>query len=428
MDKDFYIECGCGYQMYFTDKEIGATQSCFNCGFSLKVDSPNTTSDNNPTANIEVKTKSSQPKTYSSPFEDDEEPDTPVLPISSTFQPKAMAEPDTANDDRTVYSNAASAFGDLDEEEEDVEEAASSNQPDPSLIREYEGPEHSNRYRQVDETEKCPRCGNPFRGDWDKQSINGHEICYICSNQATKGMPERADTNKFNAAGVDYLEEGQKQIAGLEHDIKVEGTHAGGVEKFWLFDPESDQFRVMLYVLALSTIMITLYAVFFMDSGSSNPGDYSTVAYQAEVSGEASQPLPVWGKVLLVGWTIIEYFTTFVVTVFLILYLSERMPHDHFGMDIFTTILALSPFFISKILMSLVVYFIGSDPSAVTAMAAMIALLRIGGIVLTIMTLMNLLDFRIRDFFYMIIVDGIVGHIMSLIGALVYAGIAQVAL
>lgn len=419
MDKDFYIECGCGYQTYFTNKEIGSEQSCFNCGAVLEVKAPNSVEDNNPTKDVEIKTKVAQPKSYSSPFEDDDEPDAPVLPVSTTFQPQSLAKDDSADEDVRAFSNATSAFGDPDADEEVV---STSDEPDPSLIREYEGPEHSNRYRQVKETETCPRCGNPFRGDWDKQSINGQEICYICSNQATEGMPERADTNKFNA-GVDYLEEGPKQLAGLERDIPMDGTHAGGVEKFWLFDPESDQFRIMLYVLALGTILVTLFAVFFMDSGSSNPAQYQASSPQEELP-----PLSFIGMVLWAGWTIIEYFATYVATVYLILYLTERFPHDHFGMDILTIVLALSPFFISRLLMYGMVLIMGDDPTTITFVAAFGALVRVGGIVLTIMTLMHLLDFRIRDFFYMIIADGFVGFFMSQVGLLIFGAIAQVAL
>ena len=63
--------------------------------------------------------------------------------------------------------------------------------PDASLIRSYEDPEHSNAYQDVQNAEACPKCGNPYRGDWDKQNINGEAMCYICSSQATEQIPER---------------------------------------------------------------------------------------------------------------------------------------------------------------------------------------------------------------------------------------------
>ena len=428
MKKDFYIECGCGYKTYFTAIEIGTTQACFNCGASLDVDRPTENQVlNTPTFNEEAfatPKRVAPPKTYSSPFEDedDEDPDSTDLPMSASFAsigryvetPELPLDPD--------YAQASDAF-----EDDDTVHPTTPTQlpPDPNLIRQYEGAEHTNRYQKVDDAATCPRCGNPYRGDWDKQTINGEEMCYICSNQATDGMPKRDHIKKFS--GTDLLEEGPKQIAQLDRDIPMTDSHAGGIEKFWLFDPESDNFRTMLYVLSFGTIILTVFLVLFTDSITPPPSQADYTAAQAANPVQAP-PLPILGRFILMIWKVFSVMGTLVGSVYLVLNLTDRMPHDKFSRDITLITLAVAPYIIGEIIIGAMVVAMGGDYLTESLGRAIAVFIRIAGALITIITLTNLLDFRIRDFFYMLIIDGFVAWLFTLAGLFVYAGIAQLVL
>lgn len=419
MDKEFNIECICGYIIHFSEKDRGTTQECQFCSADVLLD-PDTPINppESPDTPLNLQTSTPPKKTYSSPFEDEDEPEVhSSLPIATHQTPyKKPDEPTVANDS---YAAVVSAFDDPDAPDEE----GISDKPDPDLLRSYEDPEHSNRYQKLDETQKCPRCGNPFRGNWDKQTINGEDICYICSNQATEGQPERKAITKFTA--TDHLEEGPKQYASLNRDAETVKGHAGGVEKFWLFNPESNEFRTMLYVLAFGTILITLFFVFTTDMDMS---DQASQPVAQSTQDAPTAPLPFWARSIIAVWEIFCAIFSLLGTIYILLRLSDRMPHDEWRRDLTLITIAVSPLIIGDILIQSIYVFLDTDKLSQIAALISTKIIFIASVLITLFTLTNMLDFRIRDFFSLIFLNLFVAFLLSLLSLFVYAWIAHFAL
>lgn len=428
MPDGFYITCECGYELYIPEADVGTEQECINCGAELDthpsaVSAEKESAKEDVVAPLEVSSfvdsEHSEYKnpTASSPFEDDGEPDAPA-PL--TPQPVAPATPPLQPKDPPDY--AASIFEDDSDEEE--ERLAAVNRPDPSLIRTYHDPEHTAAYQGNTETETCPRCGNVYRGDWDKQQIGGKTICYICSNQAVDGIPERLKQKRPIAPNP--VTQNQNWSASVNTEIP-EGPVE---EKFWLFDPESNEFRIMIYVLAFGMIILTLFLVVFTDMDMPSQSDQSIAEYESEagttIDGEevVEPELPGWATSIYWAWRVFIIFAGQFLSIYVVLMLTDRLPHGNIIKDFVVVGYTM-------LLLGIVtaIYFAFASTIGQTMMGPLLMMIvNVVCLLPCIWIMINVLGFRIRDFLYLMFISGFVHSFLHLISLFFYAGLAKVAL
>lgn len=419
MGNENYIACECGYDIFVSPHLRGKTIECPMCGNEVDTNAPPPPVEED--ADVTEPEEIVAPKEVlhfddtsrdewgagsGSPFEDNEGPDPVYAPQS----------PRSESDEPEVVEPTYSADAFVDEDDEDLEEDV--NAPDPSLIRTYQGAEHTNAYQDVDESEKCPNCGNPFRGDWDKQQVGDQVICYICSNQATEKVPDRI----LNKVTVNEKSDAEKSWAFSPNATIPEGPIE---EKYWLFDPESDGFRKMVWTMALGLPIITLIVLNTEDFSPPRTSTNVDALQRQEAQGDVSEPgLPQWATVtywLIVGiMGYVGQFSSF----YAVLYVTDRLPHGEFKRDALVigyTLLLLTG-------MSVVYFGIGSYLSEFPA--GFIFMFLIGALLALIMIKMVIdsLDFRIRDFLYLALISGPVHAFLALPASLIYAALAAIAL
>ncbi|MFP6581989.1 MAG: hypothetical protein VCD00_05465 [Candidatus Hydrogenedentota bacterium] len=411
MSNDGYITCECGYEMFLPKERIGRRVECIHCGAMID------TSQNKPGPRTVPEFDTSSPKSdrietpslSSSPFEDGDEED--LRPsVSYSAIPKATPE----IQDEPQYN--PSAFEDDDEEEVDADAPPA---PDASLIRSYEDPEHSNAYQNVQNAETCPKCGNPYRGDWDKQNINGEAMCYICSSQATETIPDRI-LNKPTVAPDPVT--AMKDWTG---SVNAEIPEGPMEEIPWFRDPESKGFRHMIYWMAFSVIAVTVIAVITM--GFEGPPTAPSSPIVADPNASEQLPmLPQWATItywiMVAGMRVAGLFLSF----YLVLSLTNRLPSGDWKGDCITIGFCVFCLFIGSSAYFAVLYF-ASDIDPIASLLTIILATICGGFA-AILIVMNTLDFRIRDFIYLAFLSGPVHGFMTLPATFIYAALANIAL
>ena len=413
MPEGFYITCECGYEVYLPAANVDTEQDCINCGAALDTRPTSIKLEKDSaalefiapleeTGYVDPDARRSGPR---SPFEDDDSLD---LPREPRVRPKETPVPKDSTPD-----HAASLFEDPDD---DIEEQLVSHRPDPSLIRNYHGAEHKAAYQGNTETDTCPQCGNVFRGDWDKQKVAGAIICYICSNQATDAIPERLKQDRSVAPNHDT------QSNNWSMSVNTEIPSGPIEEKFWLFDPESENFRRMIWVLAFGMIALTIFVMIFTDSvpaPSQSSDKYSTTAGSAE---EVS--LPGWANAVYWAWRIFIVFMGQFLSIYVVLSWTDRLPHEKLSGNILT--IGYAMFLLT--LVTIVYFGLATTVGESMMGRVLIMMVRVITGFPMIWILISVLDFRIRDFFYLIFITGFVYSFLNLISMFVYAGLANVAL
>jgi hypothetical protein len=423
MPEGFYITCGCGYEMRIPEADVGADQECVNCGAELDTQPSALTSEKDSAkedvvAPLEVSSfvhnqrPAGTKPIISSPFEDDDElgKPTPSTPPASTPPSPRSEEP---------LDYAASIFEDDSDEEE--ESLASVKKPDPSKIRVYHDPEHTAAYQGNTETETCPRCGNVYRGDWDKNLTGGETICFICSNQAVDGLPER--WKEKQPVAQNPVTQSQNWSASVNVDIP-EGPIE---EKFWLFNPESDEFRVMIYVLAFGMILLTLILVVFTDLEMPVQSDQSVADLESgpTVAADVAEPeLPGWANAIYWSWQVFIIFAGQFLSIYMVLRLTDRLPHGKIINDF--------------VVVGYTMLLLGMMTALYVLFASTIGRYMMGPLLMMIVNVVcllpciwimrHVLDFRIRDFLYLAFISGFVHSFLYLISLFFYAGLANIAL
>lgn len=397
MPEDRYITCECGYDIYVPEAKQGSVIECLLCGAdndtAVRLPGERTLSDIPPP-------RKEAPSPSASPFEGDDDEPVASRPSIAEHQSDQEASP-----------YAASAFED--EDEEDIID--DSPKPDPALIRAYHDPEHSNAYQNVHNAETCPSCGNPFRGDWDKQNVNGKTLCYICSNQATEKIPDRIiqkETVKPNPI---------TENRGWSDSVNVDIPTGPIEEKPWFRDPESKQFKRMVYWLSTGLIVVTLIAVFTTDY-SGTPQAPTSIG--AEDSTAPLPTLPQWATItywVLVGCMgFLSQFAGF----YVLLALTDRLPNGDFVGDCISIGYCMFWLTIASALYFVTAYYIAPMIMGTVLMMGVSVIFGFTLIVLVI----NLLDFRIRDFFYLAMINGPVYALISIPASFLYTALAKIAL
>jgi hypothetical protein len=396
MTGDGYITCICGYELFVPVERQGRLLECLHCGAEIDTSPENI-------HGREVAAPSD------SPFEDG---DTPTQ--RNTQRPMVPREP--------VSEFSASVFED--ENEVDEEEV---DRPDPALLRVYTDPEHSSAYLNVQNAEKCSRCGNPYRGEWDKQVEGDKTICYICSNQATEKIPNRILQRGAVAPNLDTARAWDTSLNTQIPDGPIE-------EKFWLFDPESGPFRSMLYWMIAGLLLVTVASIIYSGLDAPSPSSSrsaGTVVVQDDGAVGALMPkagaepeMPQWAIVLV--WLIIGLsgFVAQFFTFYAVLLLTNRLPHGEWKRDVM--IIGLTEVAVTGIIVAnlTVGYFLSAFLTGI--LGYMMSTVFFG--FLWFITVINMLDFRIRDFFYFAVLSVPIYLLLSLFTSFIYAAIAAVVL
>ena len=426
MPEGAYITCECGYELFVPAQNIGSVQDCINCGHPIDTH-PRGVAPEKDSVHQEHVVPLESPSPFDtrqsefsnseskSPFEDDDDADT-GSPFDARTESVVDREPGATPslegrnqggvDPRPDY--AASIFEDVDEQ---VQDRADNPPPDPALLRQYRDPEHKAAYQSTTDQEKCPRCGNLFRGDWDQQKIGDETICYICSNQATDGMPDRLKEENVVVPNADL------ESRDWSGSVNVEIPEGPIEEKFWLYNPESRELRIMLYVLAFGTIFITAFVFMFTDSEPRVPSE-------GVVSAEPLPELPPWAVGVYYALQIFFAFIGQFFAFYLVLKLTDRLPHDHFGRD---ALLISGTMFMLGIFTAL--WFILAATIGQTLMGPVLMIMaNVICMIPCILIVIHMLDFRIRDFLYLMFMTVFAQSMTGLISMFFYGALGAIAL
>lgn len=207
-----------------------------------------------------------------------------------------------------VSSAVEQAFGG-DDDDEDVAHPTFANPEPPrhSPMREHDpiaaGPE------------KCVRCGRPFRGDWDEFETAEGTICYVCSNLAVEGIPERVRKDQ---------EAAQPAVArtpASDRLIEKEAPPRPPEQTFLGYDTSSPEFRRWLIGAAIATIAI---AWLIMITGWGAP----ETPRGPSASAPSAEDIPVE---LGIAWSIVFRLARYAVlglTIYLVLWWRNGLPHE----------------------------------------------------------------------------------------------------
>lgn len=164
--------------------------------------------------------------------------------------------------------------------------------------------------------EKCAECGRDIRGAWDRIETEKGVICYICSNQAVQGVPERVKTGTTQRRELN------------ERDLVVEPVEEEFEERVaWYKDTESLEFKRVIFFLAVLTLMLAGY-FFFFDDGAPVATDTPDTASIPEV-----EITPFTGAVFQ-AWHIFSFVMSLFLGVYASLRMNDATPHGRLVADV----------------------------------------------------------------------------------------------
>jgi hypothetical protein len=295
MSEKLQITCVCGYENWVGPEHLGETISCAMCGADLAVDEaaaagqfqsvdadefaedePAPESPTNPPhrqplppdgVTLEERVEAQRKKRGRplSPFDADEDEDGP--PDMTQARSNALAVP------RQPKPRVRNPF-EADEPEPEKpsgsgpftlapQSTAKSGVSYTELMDETRPKERRDRHVVVQTIsphdapsgEKCSQCGREIRGSWDRFEVEKGVICYVCSNQAVQGVPERLKVQKTERRELSERD----LVTGPIQELPIE-------DEPWYKDPESPEFKRVVWFLALFTLLLGAY-FFFFDSG-----------------------------------------------------------------------------------------------------------------------------------------------------------------
>jgi cytochrome c-type biogenesis protein CcmH/NrfF len=415
MSDDLYITCECGYEIQVSPDALGTTLECINCGLDVEISEEAARRHRT----IHQPGVGTQRNTSRDSLDPEEEPSIPLAPFDPTAPVASASAFEEPEDDSDVFGThdpwkpegapARSPFEDESETDEPIVSEPQPTAPSPRIFTEVT---EQGAHREVGEEEKCPRCGNPYRGDWDKQITEDGELCYICSNQATDKIPER-------------LRDGPRNIEENippPHGVVIQ-SEAGS--SFWLLDPQSEGFRRMLWVLAVGTILLAVVLNYTDDYEPPNVRDAYITEAEAPAVDEAPPPeLPGWANAIYWTWQVVAGMGGIFLTLYLALAFRGRLPHETIKGNV--VVLGVTTLALSGVgfVLGAAYWWFGGSP-------LLILIVMIGSVFSvfsTIIILMRLLDFNIRDFIAAFLLFGFSQSVIQAIGMFIMWGLAAVAL
>jgi hypothetical protein len=286
MSEKLRITCVCGYENWVSPDRLGETVECMMCGADLAVDeatasghfnaadagdfgddepapeSPTNPPHRQPAApegiTLEERVERERRKRGRplSPFdaEEDEPPPARVTESRATTiprPPKPRArnpfeadepEPETreATGPFTLEPQSGAAGGASYADR--MEETRPKERRDRHVIIQTVSPS------DAPSGERCIECGREIRGAWDRFETTKGVLCYVCSNQAVKGIPERPKVEKTERRELTERD----LVTGPVQELPIE-------DEPWYKDPESPEFKRVVWFLALFTLLLGAY-------------------------------------------------------------------------------------------------------------------------------------------------------------------------
>ena len=424
MPEPYAVLCTCGYTTLVPGSAFGTSVECANCGAELEVDESSAAPDRSADDPAPVEGEYDRglpesPLIVHSPFEAAPK-EGPASPCEDETE-RSEIRPHEA--DRT--SPSPPARSPFEEEDEETEEGPSSGpftlEPAPesgdeSFAKriEAERPKEGNRHVIIETEssldkrtgEKCAECGREIRGDWDRFETAEDVICYVCSNQATHGLPERLKT----APDRRELSE-QDLIIHQEQPVQKP-------EPPWYLNPHSETFRRVLLALALGTVLLAVFVSLF-DTGTPSEEVLRAAREARETAPEIV--LPLWANLVIWSWRAFGVYLGFLLTLYFMLDRADRLPRDTFKTNILFICGVLSIVAGIQILTSVAYLFL--MPVFVVG-GFLYVLVWVLSVFVQIMVVNGSLDMRLRDWAWAIIFYFPLSQIiLQSIGLFIYAGI-----
>lgn len=248
----------------------------------------------------------------------------------------------------------------------------------------------------------CARCGNPFRGDWDRQETQHGVYCYRCSNQATDGVPERL-----------------KHLA----QAPPTGPLMPKFEEEQLKFTEKPAFKRGLLIAGLLVVALAIYYS-PMANAPVPASSRTTISADAEAI-----EMPTWVAVVWAVWRVLGIYLGLFLTLYIVLNSQNRLPHEVFWENLvyLSWVLLLLTAVSAGIYAALWVL----DGTTITGMLweriiwrFLIASL---GAFAAIFILMRTLDFGIKDFALSFLYFALVEIIIQTLGMGIAAGLYSIA-
>ena len=334
MPERYTLICTCGYTNLVDGSAFGTSIKCFNCGAKLKLDEPSaapagpTGDAAAPETDSDQAPPESPPVVHSPPGPGPAEGRSPSPFEEESERSKVVQE---QPEEPPPQPRVRSPFEAEETEEEQptrgpftLESAPESEDASFAKLIEAERPKVGSQHVIIETEssldnktgEKCPQCGREIRGDWDRFKTADGIICYICSNQATHGMPQRMQTEK-----------GQRDLTGEDYLIEKKPPPEPEPAP-WYLDTQSEGFRRTLWGLAIGTLLFGVY-IYLFDESQPPPGQVQTMG---EVVADIAQ-MPLWARGVLQAWSILTVFLSGLIAAYLVLKQFEYLPHDAFLRD-----------------------------------------------------------------------------------------------
>jgi hypothetical protein len=270
------VTCSCGCENRVPVERQGQSVICTICGNPLLAEGQ-APSDSTPTARPEVLGETSEPAAMHkrSPFEAD-----PEQELSALDRVEAIRQ--TENRARRIFIDGLSQRDGL-----------------------------------TDET--CSQCGRELRGEWDRMETAAGVLCYLCSNQATDGLPERLKTQYLANSGVRRR---NLQRSGTDLVLPPSWRNSR-----WR-DLQTLAFKGAAVILVCMVFSMAVYYTFF-DTGSPAEATAADSA-PAILSPNDLRDLPTGMWVVARGWMIVSVILPVFVTLYLVLLLNGSFPNKGF--------------------------------------------------------------------------------------------------
>ena len=351
MPEKLQITCVCGYENWVSPDHLGETIECMMCGADLAVDEASATghftaadagefgedepapeSPTNPphrqpsppdgvTLEERVEAQRRQRGRPLSPFDADEGEQEPPRPRESepraavaSPQPKPrVRNPFEADEPEPEKPSGAGRFTLT------PQSSAKGGRSYSQIMDEVRPKERRDRNVTVQTIsphdapsgEKCSQCGRELRGTWDRIETEKGVICYVCSNQAVHGVPERLKVEKPERRELSERD----LITGPVQELPI-------ADEPWYKDPESPEFKRVVWFLAVFTLLLGGYFFFFGGDAQSPAVPDATEAADSSQVGRT----PLAGA-MQQGWLILSFIISLFIAIYAALRIDNETPH-----------------------------------------------------------------------------------------------------
>ncbi len=274
------VTCSCGCDNRVPGERQAQTIACTICGNPLLAEG-RASSDSTPAARPEIWSETPKPAVVykRSPFEAD-----PEQELSALDRVEAIRQ--TENRARRIFIDGLSQRDGL-----------------------------------TDET--CSRCGTELRGEWDRMETAAGVLCYVCSNQATDGVPERLKAQYSADSGVR-----RRNLQRSGTDLVLPPSWRSSRWR----DLQALAFKGAAVMLVCMVFSMAVYYAFF-DTGSP-AGTIAADSTSAILSPNDLRDLSTGMWVIARGWMIVSVVLPVFIALYLVLLLNGSFPNKGFMSNI----------------------------------------------------------------------------------------------